>query len=74
MTAESLAREENMVKRWLPALMLALSLPLAGMLLAPPPVVADGTFHCSNSTTEVEGVSEEEAILFVQVGFVCLPQ
>jgi hypothetical protein len=73
-TAETFAREGNMVKRWLLALVLALSLPLASILLAPAPVAADGTFHCSNSTTEVDGVSEEQAVLFVQVGFVCLPQ
>ena len=62
------------MKRWLPALVLALSLPLVSMLLPPAPVAADGTFHCSSPTTEVDGVSEEQAILFVQVGFICLPE
>jgi hypothetical protein len=74
MTAETLAREGDVMMRWLLALVLALSLPLVSMLLRPAPVAADGTFRCSSSTTEVDGVSEERAILFVQVGFICLPE
>jgi len=53
---------------------LALSLPLIGTLASPAPAAADGTFRCSGSTLEVDGVSEEQATLFAQVRFVCLPE
>ena len=62
------------MKRLLLSLGVAASLQLAGIATSAGVVGPTGQLRCVKADTSVDGISDEQAILFEEVGFICRPE
>jgi hypothetical protein len=62
------------MKRLLLSLGVAASLQLAGIATSAGVVGPTGQLRCVKAETSVDGISDEQAILFEEVGFICQPE
>jgi hypothetical protein len=74
LTKETRMQKEGFMKRLLLSLGVAASLHLVGMAATPGMVGLSGQLRCIKAGNSVDGISDEQAILFEEVGFICQPE